>query len=57
MDKIKLIWIESILSNDENSTDQELLELFTSHNIPDKVAREYIGMRNQYLYGLVVKVK
>jgi hypothetical protein len=42
-------WIDSVLSNDEASTDEELLALFLSNGVPEGIAKGSIANRTMYL--------
>ena len=42
-------WIKDVLTNDEVSTDEELVELFKRNGVPEKEARQWVAQRNNYL--------
>lgn len=48
----RLAWMESILSNDESSTDHELRLFFMAHGVPAAMAESYIARRADYLNTL-----
>jgi hypothetical protein len=48
----RVAWMESILSNDESSTDYELGLFFIAHAVPQETAQEYIAHRTDYLNSL-----
>jgi hypothetical protein len=48
----RIAWMESILSNDESSTDYELGLFFIAHAVPEETAQEYIARRTDYLNSL-----
>ena len=52
LDPQRIAWMESILSNDENSTDYELGLFFIAHAVPEQTAQEYIARRTDYLNTL-----
>jgi len=52
VDPKRTAWMESILSNDENSTDYELGLFFIAHAVPEETAQEYIAHRTDYLNAL-----
>ena len=52
VDPERTAWMESILSNDENSTDYELGLFFIAHAVPSVVAHAYIAHRDDYLNKL-----
>ncbi|MDF9434622.1 hypothetical protein R5R73_02040 [Salinicola sp. LHM] len=41
--------VEDVLSNDETSTDEELLEFFIEEGIPVTPARQAVSLRDDYL--------
>ncbi|REC93384.1 hypothetical protein [Kushneria indalinina] len=41
--------IEDLLSNDESSSDEELIEFFISEGIPEASARQALAWRDRYL--------
>lgn len=46
----KLRWIEAVLANDEDSTDEELVEHFVGEGgMPESEAREWVNRRDEYL--------
>lgn len=45
----QLRMIEDVLSNDESSSDEELVEFFVEEGIPMTPARQAIAYRGQYL--------
>jgi hypothetical protein len=52
VDPKRTAWMESILSNDENSTDYELGLFFIAHAVPQETAQAYIARRTDYLNSL-----
>ena len=43
-------WIESILTNDEYATDEELVEHFMSEGgLSEKEAQKWVSLRDKYL--------
>ena len=44
-------WITAVLSNDENSTDAELVRYFMENGIPELSAWSIVSQRNEYLHG------
>ena len=48
----RIAWMESILANDESSTDYELGLFFIAHAVPEETAQEYIAHRTDYLNAL-----
>ena len=48
----KVKWMEGILSNDEGSTDVELVGLFVQNGVDEAVARQWVEKRTEYLNGL-----
>ena len=54
-DKEKIRLMVDTLSNDEISTDQELIKYFISANIPEKVAIGYVQNRDKYLRALFIQ--
>jgi hypothetical protein len=42
-------WIEAVLSNDENTTDEELLAYFTDNGVTAEDAASWIAKRDAYL--------
>ena len=45
-------WVEDVLSNDENSTDTELLTYFTSHGLSQEQASNVLRHREDYLLNI-----
>jgi hypothetical protein len=52
VDRARIAWMESILANDESSTDYELGLFFIAHAVPSVVAEAYIAHRTDYLNSL-----
>ena len=48
-----IAWIEGVLSNDENSTDDELLVYFQVNGLTADQASEVVAHRSTYLNDLV----
>ena len=48
-EETELRWIEATLSNDENSSDQDLIEYFISNGLSEESARSWVLKRNSYL--------
>ena len=48
----QVAWVEDVLSNDENSTDTELLTYFTSHGLSQDQASNVLRHREDYLLNL-----
>ena len=48
----QVAWVEDVLSNDENSTDTELLTYFTSHGLSQEQARNVLRHREDYLLNI-----
>lgn len=46
-------WIEGVLSNDEDSTDDELVEYFQGNGLSAQQARDVVGHRTTYLNDIV----
>lgn len=46
-------WIEDVLSNDENSTDDELVEYFQANGLTSQQAKSVIEHRLTYLNDIV----
>lgn len=46
-------WIESVLSNDENSTDEELLVYFQQNGLSAQQATDVVAHRDTYLNDIV----
>jgi len=46
-------WIEGVLSNDEVSTDEELLEYFQGNGLSAQQARDVVAHRSTYLNDIV----
>lgn len=46
-------WIEGVLSNDENSTDDELLAYFQDNGLSAQQARDVVSHRDTYLGDIV----
>nr|WP_255692673.1 hypothetical protein [Luteimonas sp. XNQY3] len=44
--------VEDCLSNDEDSTDEELLDYFVSNGLCDAQARQALSYREQYLLNI-----
>lgn len=43
------VWVKDILTNDEVSTDEELVELFTRNGVKATEAREWVEKRMDYM--------
>jgi len=52
MDNKKIEWIEGVLSNDENSTDQEMVEYFMSEGLKKREAVSWVTLRDEYSGGI-----
>ncbi|MBN8211300.1 MAG: hypothetical protein J0M09_00080 [Xanthomonadales bacterium] len=48
----QVAWVEDVLSNDENSTDTELLTYFTSHGLSQEQASNVLRHREDYLLNI-----
>lgn len=46
-------WIEQVLSNDENSTDEELVAYFQQNGLTNQQARDVVSHRDAYLNDIV----
>ena len=46
-------WIEGVLSNDENSTDKELLAYFQQNGLSAQQAKDVVAHRDTYLNDIV----
>lgn len=46
-------WIEQVLSNDENSTDQELIAYFQANGLTAQQAMDVVSHRDAYLNDIV----
>ena len=46
-------WIEGVLSNDENSTDEELLAYFQQNGLSAQQATDVVAHRDTYLNDIV----
>lgn len=56
IDKKCLYWIKSVLSNDENSTDEELIQWFIKEGkLTEKQAKEWVAKREYYLFNIVIE--
>ena len=51
----QVAWVEDVLSNDENSTDTELLTYFTSHGLNQEQASNVLRHRDDYLLNIYLK--
>ena len=51
----QVAWVEDVLSNDENSTDTELLTYFTSHGLSQEQASNVLRHRDDYLLNIYLK--
>ena len=49
----ELLWIEAVLSNDENSTDEELLAHFIANGLSEENAKIWISKRDCYLNAAI----
>ena len=47
--KLDTTWIDSVMANDENSTDEELQDYFRENGVPDDMIDELIRHRMHYL--------
>lgn len=46
----KLYWIEAVLTNDENATDEELVKYFIKEgSMSEAEAKEWVAKRSEYL--------
>ena len=52
--KEKELWIEAVLSNDEASSDAELVEHFIANGLTEKEAKVWVGRRSFYLCNIVM---
>ena len=51
----KIFWIESVLSNDEVSSDQELVQLFMEEGgLTQQEACRWVAKRDVYLNNIVI---
>ena len=48
----KVAWVEDVLSNDENSTDAELLTYFVSQGLSQEQAKGVLVHRQDYLINI-----
>lgn len=48
------VWIKDVLSNDEYSTNEELLAYFTSEGVAEKEAQDWISKRSFYMNNIVM---
>lgn len=48
----QVAWVEDALSNDENSTDAELLTYFTGQGLSQEQARNVLRHREDYLLNI-----
>lgn len=48
----QVAWVEDVLSNDENSTDTELLTYLTSHGLSHEQASNVLRHREDYLLNI-----
>ena len=46
-------WIEQVLSNDENSTDEELIAYFQQNDLTNQQAQDVVSHRDAYLNDVV----
>ena len=46
-------WIEQVLSNDENSTDKELVAYFQQNGLTNQQAQDVVSHRDAYLNDIV----
>jgi len=46
-------WIEQVLSNDENSTDEELVAYFQQNGLTAQQAQDVVSHRGAYLNDIV----
>ena len=45
-------WIEAVLSNDENSTDEAMVKYFmVEGGLSERTARRWVARRGEYLWG------
>ena len=49
-----LMWIKSVLSNDEVSSDEELVALFTENGLTEAEAKQWVAKRSYYLNNIVL---
>lgn len=42
-------WIDSVLRNDENSTDDEMTAYFIENGVPENVARAAVAERDKFM--------
>lgn len=47
----QLRWIEATLSNDENSSDENLIKYFVTNGLSEENARTWVSKRDRYLNG------
>jgi hypothetical protein len=55
MDKKTLHWVKSILTNDENATDEEMRARFIEGGLTDSQADEWVTKRSFYRMNIVVE--
>jgi len=48
-----LLFMESSLSNDENSSDEEIIENFIANGIPETLAKASIQYRMKFMNGIM----
>lgn len=49
-----LLWIKSVLSNDEVSSDEELVAHFVENGLAEPEAKRWIAKRSYYLNNIVL---
>jgi hypothetical protein len=47
--KKQRIWVEDVLTNDESSSDKEMVEYFVENGIEREKAVKLVSLRDQYL--------
>lgn len=50
----KLLWIKSVLSNDEGSSDEELLALLAENGLSETEAKGWVAKRSYYLNNIAL---
>ena len=54
MDATTKYWIKAVLANDENASDQEILEYFVKEGgLTSKEAAKWVALRDRYLRELL----
>jgi len=55
MDKKTMYWVKSILTNDENATDEEMRANFIEGGLTETEADEWIARRSFYRNNMVIE--